>query len=292
MCGIAGVLNYSNEKELVHSAQIEKMCKVIAHRGPDGQGVFIDSNLGLGHRRLSIIDLSNAASQPLQDQTGRYVISYNGEVYNYRELRDDLLKLGHVFQSASDTEVILESYKQWGLDFLEKLNGIFTFAIWDKIERSLLVARDPVGIKPLFFYDNHKTFIFGSEVKAVLANSQVSRAIDPKALDNYFSFNYMPAPQTLLREVTQLLPGHFLLFKNGRKTEGTFGSLSNRSHNESKLTFDDELATFTEKFQKTVHNQTVADVPVGSFLSGGLDSTAVAVALKQSVKSFTFQYEI
>ena len=191
MCGIAGIFNL-NRQPVAHS-QIKAMTDIISHRGPDGEGQYIDGSLALGHRRLSIIDLSHAGHQPMQTRNGRFIITYNGEVYNYKELRIELEALGYQFHSATDTEVILNSYAEWGSQCLAKFNGMFAFAIWDKKNQELFLGRDRYGIKPLYYYKQNNTFIFASEIKAIITSNLYQPKLDKEGLVEYLTFQNFPA---------------------------------------------------------------------------------------------------
>jgi asparagine synthase (glutamine-hydrolysing) len=287
MCGIAGIFNHASSAEEVRSDLLERMCSSIAHRGPDGQGIYLDRNLGLGHRRLAILDLSESGKQPMADPERRYVITYNGEIYNYRDLRKTLEEIGSRFIGTSDTEVILHAYRNWGIAALEKLNGIFALAIWDSRERSLLLARDPVGIKPLFYSNQSGKLIFGSEMKVLLSHPEVSREVDPEAIHSFFSYNYVPSPKTGISGIHQLEPGHFLLAQGGKpvlkKEFSAFREVpTTEIFPKSESELHDKVQEFRSRLHQTVNAQTIADVPVGGFLSGGLDSSAVADALSKN----------
>jgi len=197
MCGIAGIYNFNGE--LVSLELIKQMCDIMAHRGPDDEGQYIDGNLGLGHRRLSIIDLSAAGHQPMSNVSGTVIITYNGEIYNFRELRWELESYGHIFRSKTDVEVIIHAYEQWGEDCVLKFNGMFAFAIWDKKNRRLFLARDKYGIKPLYYCYHKDFFIFASEIKAILKHPDISVSVCLEALNEYFTFQNIFSDLTLLR---------------------------------------------------------------------------------------------
>ena len=195
MCGIAGVANLGGEP--VSSALVEGMTALIAHRGPDGEGVYTDGPVGLGHKRLAIIDLTDAGSQPMANETGDVVLDYNGEIYNFQQLRVELEALGHVFQSHTDSEVVVHAYEEWGNACVERFNGMFAFAIWDRNRRRLFLARDRFGVKPLYWYLRNGIFVFASEVKAILAHPRVSRDVCYPALNEYFTFQNVLTDLTL-----------------------------------------------------------------------------------------------
>ncbi|NJN98123.1 MAG: hypothetical protein HC875_30585 [Anaerolineales bacterium] len=211
MCGIAGILQFNHQP--VTAALVQRMTDVIRHRGPDGDGIYTNGSVGLGHRRLSIIDLSTAGRQPMSNEDGSLWITYNGEIYNFQETRHLLLQKGHQFQSNTDTEVILHAYEEWGFDCLTRFNGMFAFALWDQPRQRLWLARDRLGIKPLFYALCPPTsgqpgpFLFGSEIKALLAGGLLDPKINLTGLHHFLSLNYTPAPHTLFENIFQLLPG-------------------------------------------------------------------------------------
>ncbi|MBF0275647.1 MAG: asparagine synthase (glutamine-hydrolyzing), partial [Nitrospinae bacterium] len=278
MCGIAGYLGKFNKAFLENANNVQR------HRGPDDCGLWFDENSGVGlaHRRLSIIDVSNNGHQPMTDRDNSSTIIFNGEIYNYRELKENLQQKGHHFKSSSDTEVLLYLYKEYKEKMLEKLNGIFAFAIWDKVERELLICRDGMGVKPLYYVDGDRGFLFASEIKALLFDNYIERQIDSKALHGYLSFLWTPAPRTMLKGVKKLEPGHALIVKENRiKRKWRFYDLP---YGRNLLQGDEEEISreLAENISKAVERQLVSDVPVGAFLSGGLDSSAiVAFAIKK-----------
>jgi asparagine synthase (glutamine-hydrolysing) len=256
---------------------LERMSAVIRHRGPDDVGSLYlpDSNVGLAHRRLSIIDLSAAGKQPMWDATRNVCIVYNGEVYNYRELRRELERDRFEFQNSTDTEVILNLYLRDGAKMLARLNGIFAFALWDSRSRSLLLARDGLGVKPLYYAETAGGLVFASELKAVLQSRSVSRALDIDAVRQYTRFLWCPAPQTILQNVRKLLPGHAALVVGGEMTKSW--KYYDIPFDQQAYEFSDDgaIAATRDVIATAVERQMVADVPVGAFLSGGLDSSAV-----------------
>lgn len=277
MCGIAGYAGF------IDGHLIRKMLASIAHRGPDDEGVWLDAAaaITLGHRRLSIIDLSPAGHQPMKSADGALTIVYNGEVYNYRELKAVLEKQGAVFKSASDTEVLLHLYAAKGHGMLADLNGIFAFAIWDARKNELFVARDGFGVKPLYYAETSKGFIFASEMKALLCDRTLDRSINLEAVHQYVSYLYSCAPSTMLKNVHKLEPGHALVVKGGKVA---------RKFKYYDLPYDQNLLNASEHdlvemleghLRAAVRRQLVADVPVGAFLSGGLDSSAVVHFAKE-----------
>lgn len=293
MCGIAGILNTDGSP--ASSVLLRRMTDAIAHRGPNGEGAYIDRNLALGHRRLSIIDLSPAGHQPMATRDGRYIISYNGEIYNFGELRIELEALGHQFHSRTDTEVLLEGYARWGMKVLDRLNGMFAFAIWDKVERELLIARDRYGIKPVYYTQCGSTFLFGSEIKAMLAHPACRTILDKKALLEYFTFQNFFTDRTLFENVSILPAGHWLkIGANGRRVMQRYWDFhfQEPAAPASKEEYIEELDRL---FCQAVTRQLVSDVEVGSYLSGGMDSgsiTAVAASQLPNLKTFTVGFDL
>lgn len=292
MCGIAGLVRFrgaSPDREV-----LEKMTSVLAHRGPDGHGFEHRGAAALGHRRLAILDLSPAGRQPMTNEDGRVWITCNGEIYNYRPLRAQLQSLGHRFRSDCDVEVIVHAYEEWGLDAVRRLDGMFAFALWDERQQRLWLVRDRLGIKPLFYHSGPGGLSFGSEVKAVLADPQVTREVDAEALAYFLALNYVPAPRTLFAEVRQLEPAEMLVATADGSVE--------RSHY-WQLDFDEErrwrepeaVEAFDEALRRAVEARLMSDVPFGCFLSGGVDSSAIAYymsqALEMPVKTFTIGFE-
>src|SRR5262245_42051691 len=209
MCGIAGLLRFDGQP--ADPDVVRRMTDAIAHRGPDGEGFYVSGPVGLGHRRLSIIDLSTAANQPLSNEDGSVQVIYNGEIYNFHEIRAELEARGHQFRSRTDSEVIVHGYEEWGPDCLSRFNGMFAFALWDARVQRLWLVRDRIGVKPLFYAIGPDGIRFGSEVKAVIADRAVRRKLDADALQQFLAFNYLPAPNTLFKDVRQVEPGHYLL---------------------------------------------------------------------------------
>jgi asparagine synthase (glutamine-hydrolysing) len=292
MCGIAGKLVFDSSARIERS-HIEAMLRPIAHRGPDGQGIHLDRNLGLGHRRLSIIDLSTG-DQPMSNEDDSIWLVFNGEIYNFQELRQQLLAKGHVFKSSSDTEVIIHLYEEFGPDCVSRLRGMFAFALWDSKRQSLFIARDRVGIKPLYYFHNANTFYFASELKAIIADSAVPRDINPLAIRKFLSFNYVPGEETLLKDVLKLLPGHWLVVEQGRVTIRQYWDLRFTTERWS-MPYEKAVEELHALLAATVRDHMIADVPVGVLLSGGVDSSAVlsfAVnGTDKKVKTFTVGFD-
>ena len=284
MCGIAGILN-AEPRRPVDADLLRVMTDRLAHRGADGSGQWIGEGIGLGHRRLAIIDLAGSP-QPMATDRGDLVISYNGEIYNYREVRAELVRLGHRFRTEGDTEVILLAYRQWGADCLARLNGMFAFAIWNAADRSLFLARDRLGVKPLFFAElADGSVIFASELKALLLHPALPRRPDPRAIDAFLAFGYVPDDRSFLAGVRKLAAGHHLTLKQGRLVPAPVRywdvDFSRRSPASEAELSDELYALLTD----AVRLRTVSDVPVGAFLSGGVDSSAVVALLSDQSRA-------
>jgi asparagine synthase (glutamine-hydrolysing) len=270
VCGICGKLIFDREAS-VSPALVKAMADTIPHRGPDDEGYYVSGPVGLGFRRLSIIDLSGG-HQPLANEDNTVWIVFNGEIYNYQELREFLLAKGHVFRTNSDTEVIVHLYEEFGEACIEKLRGMFAFAIWDDRQKILFVARDRVGIKPLYYYLSDRSFIFASEMKAILADPEVKREVDPAMIDRLLTFNFLPGEETLLRNIRKLAPGSLLVVRGGKPETRQYWDLS---FSPSKLSLADAEAQLSTLLEETVRLHMISDVPVGFLLSGGFDSTAL-----------------
>ena len=272
MCGICGKLNFARGV-VVQPALIRAMMDAIRHRGPDDEGLHIASEVGLGFRRLAIIDL-NSGHQPLSNEDGTIWIVFNGEIYNYQELRKFLLSKGHVFRTQTDTEVIVHLYEELGPQCLEKLRGMFAFAIWDENKKTLFLARDRVGIKPLYYWKSGEELVFASEIKAILADPAVRRTLAPEIIDRFLTFLYVPGEETLLKGICKLAPGHYLLAKDGKIEIRQYWDLSFVKPADG-LSIEDAEKELSNLLAETVELHMIADVPVGVLLSGGVDSTAV-----------------
>lgn len=262
-----------DHEAVVSPALIKTMADTIAHRGPDDEGYYVEGQVGLGFRRLSIIDLQSG-HQPLSNEDGTIWIVFNGEIYNYQELRELLLSKGHVFKTKTDTEVIVHLYEELGPECLKKLRGMFGFAIWDGNCKTLLLARDRVGIKPLYYCLTGKSLVFASEIKAILADLSVKREIAPEFIDRFLTFLYMPGEETLFAGIQKLAPGHCLLIQNGKPTIQQYWDLDLEKPSRN-ISLQDAEAELQSLLAKTVELHMIADVPVGVLLSGGVDSTAV-----------------
>ena len=294
MCGITGVLHLNGEPAA--PVVLKLMTDAIAHRGPDGDGIYTDGPLGLGHRRLAIIDLSAAGHQPMATEDGRFVMVYNGEIYNFQELRVELEALGHRFHSRTDSEVVLKSLAQWGLDALNRFNGMFALALWDKVKRELLLARDRYGIKPLYYAQVGSKFIFGSEIKAILADPAYRTELDCEGMLEYLTFQNFFTDRTLFKGVRLLTQGSFLRVSLERATAAPV-RYWDYLFEEPEHPADDEeyIEELDRLFHQAVNRQLVSDVDVGAYLSGGMDSGSVtAIAAKQLpyIKSFTCGFDL
>lgn len=291
MCGIAGIIYFDNitpKPEI-----IKRMTDVMAHRGPDDEGIYISGPVGLGHRRLAIIDLSPAGKQPMCNEDATIWITYNGEIYNFIDIRKELLKQGHIFRSATDTEVIIHAYEEWGIDCLKYFNGMFAFVLWDERKRHLWLVRDRIGVKPLFYCKLPQCLIFGSEIKSILCYSEVPRTIDYEALSYYLALNYTPAPFTLFEHVRQLLPGHYLMVN----TEGHIKDIEywNLVYHEDETGNEKSyLDDFNALLEDSVRLRLISDVPFGAFLSGGIDSSSIVYWMSRNlnapVKTFSIGF--
>src|ERR1700733_8923842 len=272
MCGICGKLMLGRG-ETVSPALVKAMADTIEHRGPDDYGYYVSGPIGLGFRRLAIIDL-NSGHQPLSNEDGTIWIVFNGEIYNYQELRKFLLSKGHVFKTQTDTEVIVHLYEELGPQCLEKLRGMFAFAIWDENKKTLLLARDRVGIKPLYYSLTDEAIVFGSEIKAILADPSINRELAPEIIDRFLTFLYVPGEETLLKGVRKLAPGHYLLVRNGKAELRQYWDLQ-FSKPSNPLSLNEAENELSNLLAEAVELHMIADVPVGVLLSGGVDSTAV-----------------
>ncbi len=279
MCGFTGFVSRSAPPD---EKALRAMGNAIRHRGPDGEGHYTDERCGIAHRRLSIIDLEKGR-QPIVSPGGRYVIAYNGETYNFRELREELSGLGHSFLTDCDTEVVLHGYMEWGAQVLAKMRGMFAFVIWDKEKRELFGARDPFGIKPFYYAQMGELFFFGSECKSFLPHPGFKKELNPNALKLYLTFQYSALNESFFKGVYRLLPGHYFLHREGR-TE--FASYNTFSFEPENMPLDKRAAQIREVVAESVKAHEISDVEVGSFLSGGIDSSLIA-ALSRPDKTYS-----
>lgn len=290
MCGIHGILRFDGQP--VSSAELSAMGTVTAHRGPDDEGQYIDGNCGIAMRRLSIIDLAGG-HQPLSSGDGRLWLVCNGEIYNYRELRAELIAGGYRFKTGSDSEVMLHAYDAWGDAFLDRLNGMFDFALWDGRRRRLVLGRDRLGVKPLYIYQDRQRLAFASEAKALLALPGVDPALDEAALPSYLHLGYVAAPQTIFRGIRKLPPATTLVVEDGQVSEHRYWRVPariDRHRDEAGW-----IAAVRERLEESVRMQMVSDVPIGAFLSGGIDSSAVVAFMarhsEQPIRSYAIGFE-
>ena len=295
MCGITGFISKDRNAPIEQrTILLDKMCASIAYRGPDEQGMLVRKRAALGMRRLSIIDIKTG-QQPIFNDDGNLAIVYNGEIYNFRELRNELVSLGHRFKTNSDTEVIVHAYEEFGTNCLKKLRGMFAFAIWNFREETLFVARDRVGKKPLFYtITDEGSFVFGSELKTLLVHGELRREIDLAALDAYLTFGYVPEESCILKNVNKLLPGHFLIFRNDSvKTVKYWDFDYVRPHNIK--TEAEYVEVLRAKLKEAVSIRLISEVPLGAFLSGGVDSSTIVAMMSQCsdipVKTFSIGFE-
>ena len=293
MCGIAGLLNFPKKNG---KAALEKMLSAIAHRGPDDCGSFSDKRVALGHQRLSIIDLSSLGHQPMLTADKRYVIVYNGEVYNYRDIRTDLQQKGYSFRSDSDTEVILYAFAEWGSDCLQAFNGMFAFAIYDTFEKKVFMARDRLGIKPLYLARLPEgRLIFASEIRAITQSGLFEAKLNEQVLSVFLKYQSVPPPQTLVRGIELLPAGHYLSVDKEGIEEKKYWDASQSKGNGLPGNEASPEQTVRQLFETGVQNRLIADVPLGAFLSGGIDSSLIVGVMSQfserSVKTFTVAFE-
>jgi asparagine synthase (glutamine-hydrolysing) len=289
MCGIAGIFNFN--KEAIAHQTIKAMTDALAHRGPDGQGIFVDEYIGLGHRRLAILDISSRGAQPMASHNGDWIIIFNGCIYNYKTLKLELQSKGHEFFSTSDTEVISEGLDEYGPQFFERLDGMFAISAWHKPSKTLWLSRDRFGIKPLYYWQNGETLLFASEIKAFTQHPSFKVEVNVDALNEYFSFQNVFSYQTLFRGVTMLPPANTI--KINLETGTNFKHHSWWDHDftqpDNAMTSEDAKAETERLLSKAVAKQMVADVPVGSYLSGGMDSGSLSVlASRQVDRLYTF----
>ncbi len=294
MCGIAGIVAFTNRDKHYYD-QCSRMVQVQRHRGPDDFGIVTVSEYPqcvFGHTRLSIIDLSLGGHQPMHDQqTGNYLV-FNGEIYNYRELRSELKQQGHCFETDSDTEVILKAYAQWRDDFCKHLHGMFAFALWDSSKKRLLLTRDRLGIKPLYYYKTNGLLIFASEVRALIESDLIKRKLDIKGLLSYLSYGSVQEPYTLVEGIKSLSPAHFMTVEDEKVKCQSYWDLSFQIKERSVMEVNELVK---EKLQQAVKSRLIADVPLGAFLSGGIDSTAIVALMQRAssrrIKTFSIVFD-
>jgi len=290
MCGICGMISYSKK---VQKTYVQTMVEKLIHRGPDYQDIYIHNNCCLGHTRLSIIDLSESGHQPMTDNQERYYIVFNGEIYNFLELRNWLTKNHDIqFKSRTDTEVVLYLYIKYGPTCLNYLSGMFAFAIWDKYSKSLFLARDRIGKKPLFYASLNDCFIFASELNALMTYPSIAKEIDPKSLDIYLNLQYIPAPYSIYKNVHKLIPAHYLIVSRNKTFLKPYWTLN--YYENKQISIQEAKETLFEKIRLSVKKRMISDVPIGVLLSGGVDSSLVAAMMCQlsdtKVKTFSIGF--
>ena len=291
MCGITGILNFNGS--VVDKLLLRRMTDVLSYRGPDGEGFYVDKNVGLGHRRLAIIDLSDAGKQPMCNHDGTIWITFNGEIYNFQELRRDLEGRGYRFSSSTDTEVIIHAYEEYGVDCVGFLRGMFSFAVWDVNKKQLFLVRDRVGKKPLVYYKDNDRFVFASEIKAIIEDKTIKREVSQEALSNYLGYGYVPAPLTIFKNIYKLLPGHCMIVDN--KGNITIKQYWDLQFKETNFSEDYYCKKTLELLEESTKIRMFSDVPLGAFLSGGVDSSAVVAMMaknsEQPIKTFSIGFE-
>ena len=280
MCGIVGFTNHIDNSNVVLSAMMDR----IKHRGPDAEGKYIDDQVALGHRRLSIIDISEAGTQPMFNEDGSIVLVFNGEIYNYQDIKKELLKAGHTFKTNTDSEVLIHGYEQYGTDLLNRLRGMFSFVIWDKNKQLLFGARDYFGIKPMYYATFGNTFMFGSEIKSFLEHPLFKKELNTDALENYLTFQYSPTAETFFKNTYKLPPAHYFIYQNDVLTVKRYWEV--KFDIDEKPTLDEWVNQISDVFHDSVKAHKIADVEVGSFLSSGVDSSYVA-CIADVDKTFT-----
>lgn len=278
MCGIAGFTQF--KQQFGDKTSLEKMGDAIRHRGPDAGGIYLDDRIGLCHRRLSIIDLSESGNQPMISHDGRYIIVFNGEIYNFLSLREELETQNYPFRTHTDTEVLLALYELNGKDVLDRINGMFAFAIWDTVKQSLFLARDRIGKKPLYYYKSNNDIVFSSELKSMLTLPDIPRNIRTDAVYDFFAYQYIPDPKTIFENIFKLEPGHYLEisetdFKKTKYWDISFANTS--SHDETQIRKE-----LQELLNKCTKNRMISDVPLGAFLSGGVDSSGIVAMMSNN----------
>jgi len=291
MCGIAGVLNLTNKA--VDPRMIHCITDAMSHRGPDANGFYVEGEVALGHRRLSIIDLSNIANQPMSDASGRYWLIFNGEIYNFKEIKKELSD--YPYQTQGDSEVILAAYSKWGGDCVKKFTGMFTFAIWDVKDKELFIARDRMGVKPLYFFINDEYFLFASEIRALLKSEIIPNKVETKAIHEYFHYQSVSYPYSIIKGIMQLEAGCYMIVRNGKTETRKYWDITKCKSN---FDFSDKKKVqqhLRQLLQQSVQRRLVSDVPLGAFLSGGIDSSAIvglmAEASSLPVNTFTIGFE-
>jgi asparagine synthase (glutamine-hydrolysing) len=295
VCGIFGIIYFNRDHPITPAA--EKAVKSLAHRGPDEEGTWSGEGIFLGMRRLSIIDLAGG-QQPIWNEDKSCCIVYNGELYNFLDIRPSLISQGHIFRTKSDTEVILHAYEEWGYNCLKRFNGMFAFAIWDNRRQTLFLARDRIGEKPLYYYKDADRLIFASEIKAILADPTVARKLHLHGLANFLAFGHAVAPDTMYQDIVKLLPGHYLVVREGQVEAKAYWDVGDEPQLTENSVFSEEgyCEHILSLLSDSVQRRMIADVPVGAFLSGGVDSSSVVALMKRHatgpVKTFSLGFDV
>ena len=292
MCGIAGKVYFNRERKVLEET-LHAMTDIIKHRGPDGMGLYINGNTGYAMRRLMIVD-PETGNQPLYNEDGSVAVIQNGEIYNYKELREELIGKGHKFSTASDTEVIAHAYEEWGSDCPKHLNGMFAFAVHDSRNNTQFFARDRLGIKPFFYFTDSEKFMFASEIKSLLQDEEFPKRLNKKGVWDYFSFGYIPAPNSIFEGLHKLEPGCSIIIKDGKMDVRRYWELDGQI--ESEINDENELIErFEDLLFTSVKDRLMSDVPFGAFLSGGVDSSIVVAlmskAMNNPVKTFSIGFD-
>src|SRR5213078_4017598 len=295
MCGINGIAFSSRSGRRVDPSLLARMRDVITHRGPDDEGIFIDGAVGLGHRRLSIVDVAGG-HQPMTNEDGSVHITYNGEIYNHADYREQLEARGHVYKTHCDTETILHLYEEHGASCVQHLRGMFAFAIWDQRRQQLFIARDRLGVKPLYYsHGDDGSLYFGSEIKALLAANALKPELNFAALPDYLANHATSGEETLFSGIKRLLPGHTLTWRDGRVEISRYWDVSFAKSEQTDRSDQDYIAEWSELFRKAVRLRLMADVPLGMFLSGGIDSSAIAAVMStmvsEPIKTFSVAFK-
>ena len=297
MCGICGIVR-TDESEPIPQSLLSAMCGTIVHRGPDDEGIYLDPKAGLGARRLSIIDLETG-HQPLSNEDGSVWVAYNGEIYNFPGLRQELISRGHSFATRTDTETIVHSYEEWGEDFVRRFRGMFAFALWDRKKEKLILGRDRVGIKPLYYTRLAEgTLVFGSELKAVIAHPRVERVLEPRALDLFLTLEYIPSPFSIFKNIHKLPAGHLLIYQRRQVKLIKYWDVQPEPEAAAE-TPKQSLSSLTDELyallKESVRLRLISDVPLGAFLSGGIDSSTIVGLMRESgaspLKTFSIGFK-
>ncbi len=289
MCGICGIYKFDKNKK-INRKILNKITDIMKHRGPDDRGIFIDKNVGLGHRRLSIIDLSKKAKQPMCNEDKTIWITYNGEIYNYKDIKKQLEFKGHKFRSNTDSEVIIHAYEEFGEKCLKLFNGMFAFCVYDSNKKRLFLARDRLGIKPLYYYLDKKKLVFASEIKSILEYPKIDKSIEKIAVYEYISLRYTLSEKTLLSNVKKILPGTYMIISEKKIIKKRYWSLSTQK---KRISFSSAKKKFNFILDSSIKKRMISDVAIGAFLSGGLDSSAIVAFLSKynkKVKTFTIAF--